>query len=353
MAHRVGVAVAVVVSAVLLGAVTGIFISQRDKRPVADPPAGSTLSSPPVSSPASPSPSPTPSPTRDPRSALPASAPLNDQVIVWPRMHNGNWDIALLDLRNGKVTPLTKGGATDWGPVISANRRTIMYTRIVDERPTLRVMAANGKGDRLLFKRPLEECFRLSRPAEAPRGQLVVTCNTEAAPSRSRLLVITLNGMIVRQLDKGRIGDPTVSPGGKWVLYWRSREGNQEGGALYRIALDGKGSRVRLSNGADSQDADPAVSPDGGRLAFSRRIGTRRVLMTVRFDGKAPIGNPRRRTDGINDQDLSWSPDGRQIAYKHGPSDNGDLYVVDLASGKSRRVVDNPEPDTVPAWTPR
>ena len=94
------------------------------------------------------------------------------------------------------------------------------------------------------------------------------------------------------------------------------------------------------------------VSPDGRQLAFSREAGAKRVVMTAPFDGRTLTGAPRTRTAGDNDQDPSWSSDGPQIAYKSG-SDNGDLYVLDLVGGASRRVVNNPEPDTIPAWTPR
>jgi TolB protein len=214
-------------------------------------------------------------------------------------------------------------------------------------------MAANGDGDRLLFPKPPEGCFRLSRPAAAMGGQLVVTCNTEAAPRIVRLIVITLEGKLVRELDTARIGDPTVTPDGRWVLYWRNDEGDAEGGALYRARLDGRGSPARLTDGGDGEDADPVVSPDGQQLAFSRSTGTGRNIMTAPFDGTALTGVARQWTRRGNNEDASWSPDGLSIAYKKGPDDNGDLYVLDLVSGKSRRVVDNPEQDTVPAWTPR
>jgi Tol biopolymer transport system component len=75
--------------------------------------------------------------------------------------------------------------------------------------------------------------------------------------------------------------------------------------------------------------------------------------MTAPFDGKTLTGDPRQRTEEENAQDPSWSPDGLQIAFKSGPNDNGDLYVLDLISGDSERVGDNPEQDTAPAWTPR
>jgi Tol biopolymer transport system component len=261
--------------------------------------------------------------------------------------------VATIDLRTNKETRLTRGETVDWGPVISANRRTIIYTRIVDDRPTTRVMAADGSGDRLLFDQPPKGCFRLSRLAVAKTGQIVVTCNTQAEPRIVRLLVITLDGRIVRELDEGRIGDPTVTADARWALYWRNDEGTEEGGALYRARLDGKGSPARLTNGGDGEDGDPTVSPDGTQLAFSRGTGNGRNVMTAPWDGKALSGDPRAWTEkGIN-QDPSWSPDGRRIAYKRGPGGTADIYVLDLATGDSRRAVENPENDTVPAWTPR
>jgi dipeptidyl aminopeptidase/acylaminoacyl peptidase len=348
---------AVVLAAVALGVGVGVFIALRDRDgSVAGPPVESASPSSPPVSPSAPSPTPstpTPSPRPDPSASLPASAPLGDQVIVWPRVRDGNFDVALLDLDSGEETRLTTGPTDDSGPVITRNRRTIMYTRVVNDKPTLRVMAANGDGDRLLFPKPPEDCFQLSRPAAAPDGQLVVTCNTEDEPLQARLLVITLEGRIVRELDEGRMGDPTVSPDGKSVLYWRNTDGDRSGGALYRIPLNGSGSRVQLTEGGDGVDTDPVVSPDGRQLAFSRRTGSQRAVMTAPFDGKALTGDPRQRTEEENAQDPSWSPDGLQIAYKSGPNDDADLYVLDLVSGDSRQVVDNPEQDTGPAWTTR
>jgi Tol biopolymer transport system component len=352
-------ALAVAVGAVLLGVGTGVIVVLRnDGDPVAGPQPASSGPSPMVTTPGpsstpAPSHTPTPSRTPDPWSSLPASAPLQENVIVWPRMRNGNWDVARLDLKTSKQKRLTTSAAIEWGPVISRNRRTIIYTRDTGDRPELRVMAANGTRDRPLFDHPLRGCFRPSRPAAALDGQLVVTCNTRAAQKMVRLLVVTLDGRIVRQLDQGRIGDPTVTPDGGSVLYWRNRNGRQEGGALYRIPIDGSRSRIQLTRGGDGEDADPVVSRDGRQLAFSRGTGSSRILMIAPFDGKNLIADPRPATRGNNDQDPSWSPDGEQIVYKRGRGDNADLWVLTVARRQSRPVMDDSGEDTVPTWTPR
>ena len=161
------------------------------------------------------------------------------------------------------------------------------------------------------------------------------------------------DGRLVRRLDSiGRMGDTTVTPDGRFVIYWRN-EGDGDGGALYRAAIDGKSEPVQLTDGGDGEDADPVVSPDGAQIAFRRIVRGERRVVTAPFDGAKLTAKPKSQTSGGNDQDPSWSPDGRRIAYKSGPNNNADLAVVDLERGESRIVIENSEPDTTPAWTTR
>ena len=343
----------VVLAAVLLGVGAGVFIALRDKGTVADPP---TTSAPPptvVSSPVvSPTPSPTPTPTVP---ALPQSAePLGEEVIVWPRARDGNWDIALLDLDSGTQTRLTTSPLEDSAPVITRDRRSIFYFQTIETGQVPRVMGADGEGDREFFDELPEGCEAMRRPAITPDGLLVVMCGATANPQLSLLNVITLDGRLVRRLDSiRRMGDPTVTPDGRFVIYWRNDEGEGDGGPLFRAAIDGKSDPVQLTDGSDGQDADPVVSPDGTQIAFRRIVRGERRVVTAPFDGEKLTASPKSRTSGGNDQDPSWSPDGGRIAYKSGPNANADLRVVDLESGASTVVVDNPEPDTLPAWTTR
>ena len=346
---------AVVLAAVVLGVGAGVAdrpVERRGGSRPAGQPTPPTVASTPAVSPTPTPLSPTPTPTAP---ALPQSAePLGDEVIVWPRVRNANWDIALLDLETGKETRLTDSPLEDSFPLITRDRRTIIYNQVTATGGQLRVMGADGSDDRVWLDELPEGCGAMRRPAMLPNGQFVVMC---AAADNSRLtllIVITPKGKLVRQLASAELmGDTTVTPDGRSVIYWRNDEGTRDGGPLFRLAIDGKSNPVPLTNTGNGIDADPVVSPNGKRIAFRRYIDDVRFVVTAPFDGRKLTAAPEPVTDGENDQDPSWSPDGQRIAYKQGPSDNADLRVVDLDSGESTVVVKNSAPDTAPAWTSR
>lgn len=81
---------------------------------------------------------------------------------------------------------------------------------------------------------------------------------------------------------------------------------------------------VAVSDGA----ADPAVSPDGARIALSI-LGK---IWIVPANG----GDARQVSNGISwDTHPSWSPDGQFLVYAHEEGDGSDLVIVNLATGTS------------------
>lgn len=84
---------------------------------------------------------------------------------------------------------------------------------------------------------------------------------------------------------------------------------------LYLLPLDGSGGR-RLTVTPDAYEANPAVSPDGSRVAFSRGVPATFDLYTVRLDGS----DERRLTQAPGDDNgATWSPTGQAIAFWGSP----------------------------------
>ena len=50
---------------------------------------------------------------------------------------------------------------------------------------------------------------------------------------------------------------------------------------------------------------------------------------------------------------LTWSPDGRSIAYVTHRTGYGDIYVIDADGHKKTQLTSSAEIDSDPAWAPR
>jgi Tol biopolymer transport system component len=117
------------------------------------------------------------------------------------------------------------------------------------------------------------------------------------------------------------------------------------------------GSQTRLTD-SPAFDGDPAVSPDGARIAFtSERDGNREVYV-MNADGS---GQQRLTTTGGRvsspafdsvDENPSWSPDGTRIAFDSTRDGNWELYVMNADGSGQTRLTDHPALDARPVWSP-
>jgi dipeptidyl aminopeptidase/acylaminoacyl peptidase len=108
--------------------------------------------------------------------------------------------------------------------------------------------------------------------------------------------------------------------------------------------------------------ANPQLSPDGKRVAFTRvnvdekRTGYETSIWTVAMDGS---DLPVRMTNGKHDAAPRWSPDGKQIAFiRSGDKDESgkakppQIALLSLEGGEARTLTDLPKGAGGAVWSP-
>jgi len=130
-----------------------------------------------------------------------------------------------------------------------------------------------------------------------------------------------------------------VAPGGRLIFSAEPGPGPGRRGRgleIYSAAADG--SRIRRLTHNRVFDNDPAVSPDGRYIAFSRRVNGRGQIFTMRTDGSGVL---RVTRDQRKDREPAWSPGGRRILYVSQPAGaeglrGREIYAI-RADGQNRR----------------
>ena len=112
--------------------------------------------------------------------------------------------------------------------------------------------------------------------------------------------------------------------------------------ALMALTAAGAKSRERFI----TDGFDPAVSPDGTRLAFARNSGDNIDIWICQIDGSGA----RRLTDHpARDASPAWSPDGRTVAFVSKRTGGGDLYLIGVDEpAPPRRLTEAKGPEDDP-----
>jgi Tol biopolymer transport system component len=95
------------------------------------------------------------------------------------------------------------------------------------------------------------------------------------------------------------------------------------------------------------QDANPAVSPDGNRIAFaSDRSGSFEIYVAA-ASGSDSVQLTSMKATGSP----VWSPDGKQIAFDSRLEGHSDIFIISAAGGSPRRLTTEPYDNEIPTWS--
>ncbi len=144
----------------------------------------------------------------------------------------------------------------------------------------------------------------------------------------------------------------TVSPDGKQIAYgWFNQEGFFD---LRVIGIDGSGPRVLYRNQEIPGCQPHDWSPDGRHIlaSFRSKDRTHQIVLVSVADGSVQVV---KTLDGRSPFMMSFSPDGRYIAYDFPPQeDSPDRDIFLLATDGSREIplIEHPANDFVLGWAP-
>ncbi len=130
---------------------------------------------------------------------------------------------------------------------------------------------------------------------------------------------------------------PSFSPDGKQIAFsWDGEKGDGNNFDIY-VKLVGESNALRLTTDP-AADTDPVWVPDGKRIAF-QRTGANGGIYTVSALG----GAERKLTDFAAYYQMSWSPDGKWLAAisRQEPSA---VFLVPGEGGEPRRITDPKAP---------
>ena len=190
-------------------------------------------------------------------------------------------------------------------------------------------------------------------------GLFTVRLDVEGAPAEAVALTRGFRADVPERPSGGE-GSFALSRDGRTVWFSSRDPAVEQGGQavrrLYSVSADGSAApRVVLS--ADGSIYQPALSPDGRRLAYLESTGagwiysrTKVMLLDLR------TGRSREVAPGFDASltRIDWAPDGRSLLAAGEERGNAPLYSIDIASGRHSRLTSEGQVsdfDSVPGAT--
>ena len=172
-----------------------------------------------------------------------------------------------------------------------------------------------------------------------------------------QLWIMNGDGSGQSQLDLGadRNSSLTWSPDGNYIAFESTRDGNLE---IYTARIVDNGDEtysaqeIQRMTTHSADDSFPAWSYDCALLAFSSNRANQNYHNIYQLD--VNNNNVTPITSG-NHEDLSpsWSPDGSKIAFTRKVGDTSrEIYIHVMRSGHDIRLTNNSVDDSDPSWSP-
>ncbi|MDT8409339.1 MAG: S9 family peptidase [Wenzhouxiangellaceae bacterium] len=269
--------------------------------------------------------------------ANPVWSPDGERIAFTGHAGDGDSQLHVLWLESGRIASLTDGPDAPSAPSWSPDGTRIAFNRFVRQQPPTLVEplkapeGANWAPPPTVIDRPV---FRIDGRGFLPHGQL-------------QRFVVPASGGPARQLTDGpypNSGPASWSADGRSLVFSANRRDDWElesrDTELFRLDLES--GDIRAITERYGPDQNPAVSPDGKRLAwlgFDDELlsyaNTQLYVMPI--DGDQPESLTADLDRNVDQ--LAWSDDGRHLYISYADQGLGIIERVDL-DGRRTRVAE-------------
>ncbi len=256
--------------------------------------------------------------------------------VLFATLGGGIWSTA--QDRDGAPERVLEIGAS---PALSLDGKRL----VVEHDGRLWLAGADGSGLGPLVTVPPASFTRWvpRSPAFSPDGRRIAYFQPEVG-ALGGLWVVELDGGRPRRLfdQTFRGGDPAWTADGRWIVF----SADLDDGAIDLWAVPARGGRPERLTRAAGRAFDPALSRDGRRLVYTladpsfalkrRRQGDERPIHESRFEIVRP----------------ALSPDGGSVAFSAPAGPDVHLFTVDVDGGAPRQVTGGGgERNGLPRWS--
>jgi len=175
-----------------------------------------------------------------------------------------------------------------------------------------------------------------------PKGDAIAFSSTrDGTPD---IYTLSLKDDAIKKLTftQGIEVSPAIAPDGKQIAFVSDRGGSPQ---IYIMQADG--SDIRRVTFEGSYNTSPGWSPSGDRIVFSCRRGKNQICM-VKPDGSALI----QLTENGNNEDPSFSPDGRYITFSSDREGTKGIYIMRANGEAQKKISPQGMRSYGPKWSP-
>jgi Tol biopolymer transport system component len=256
-------------------------------------------------------------------------------------------------------------GATTWtltataGAVWSGTDGKLVFYKFsgTDDAPVAQIYSMNrpGNGQKNLSVKGGAGGEVDIQPSVSPDGKRIAFAHLDVATGSAQVWTMTFEGLnrtdISNDAAEASESGPAWSADGTKLLFVKQPPGSfpgdqgpgpaSAGGSIWVRNADGTGTPQQLTAGPN--DANPAMSNDGTRIAFSRPVAGQRHLFVMNANGSA------KPTDFGPGAKPDWSPDDSHIAYGQGGM--GPIMIVNVTNPSDKRTLGTFGQEA-PVWSP-